>query len=323
MSHVTYSMFRPLRHVKRPFMRAALSRSYINIRSGGRRFATFPSNSIAVWLGASTSSIFFFSYMVDSSSSRKSLSNIEEYFVSTTIRELHHRIIGLVTQNPKMVRCDAVVSEPQLPETSVTHYSEMYDADLDDDSSGYTEEDRFYECVTYHRSLLHDYLRRWGPRPYQLEDETAKDSDKTATTSSETSSDDGNSSSIETTEAHRQVSAQSKSRWPRNVPTAQEVTALECDLVFCERNPKLEGKGNDKACQETKFQIAAYYVSPQNDDRVSQREKGFLVIKELAEQGYADAMCYYGTFLALLQIGIVSRHLTVAFWFTHRRKPIE
>ena len=151
--------------------------------------------------------------------------------------------------------------EPTLPHvgTAVQHYSEAYDPDLDLDSSGYTEEERFYQCVSYHRSLLHDYNRRWGQQQQQQSD--------TTTTST----------------------------WPRNIPHTEEVAALECDLFYCQRSPEYH---NDIGfCHSTKFRIASYYVSPQNNhDTYTRREKGFRVIKELAEQGYPDAMCLYGTY---------------------------
>jgi hypothetical protein len=299
LSHVAYSMCRPLRHVKRPFTQGA-GPHFRDVRSRGCRIVTFLLNSRTAWIGTSTTTIFFFSYFfgveMSFSSSLKSSFKEEEYFVLSIQRELYCRIVRSITQTPNVVQCDAVI-ESQLPETTATHQHEnLYNVDLDDaDSSGYTEEGRFYECVTYHRSLLHDYLRRWGPRPCQQDDMTANDSGQTATTSSETSSDE------EANREYRKVPAgNGKSRWPRNVPTAQEVTALECDLFFCERNPKYRRRNDVKACHETKFLIAAYYASPENEDRISQREKGFLVVKELAEQGYADAMCFYGTFLALL-----------------------
>ncbi len=159
-------------------------------------------------------------------------------------------------------------SETILPHvaTAVQHYSEAYDPDLDLDSSGYTEEERFYQCVSYHRSLLHDYNRRWGQQQQQQQ-QHGRCSDTTTTAST----------------------------WPRNVPHMDEVAALECDLFYCQRSPEYQ---NDIGfCQSTKFRIASYYVSSQNNhDTYTRREKGFRVIKELAEQGYPDAMCLYGTY---------------------------
>jgi hypothetical protein len=166
------------------------------------------------------------------------------------------------------------------PEDAIhVHYSELYDPDLDADSSGYTEEERFYQCVMYHRSLLHDYDRRWGNgRIYTAVSSTLDELD------------------ITYSNHHNDT----KSQWPRNVPNARDATALECDLMYCQRSPEYQNSNDHSgsmACQSTKYRIATFYVSKQNNDLRSQREKGFRVVKELAEQGYPDAMCLYGTFV--------------------------
>ena len=184
-----------------------------------------------------------------------------------------------------VTRCDVPSedSESVMPQVATAvHYSEAYDPDLDLDSSGYTEEERFYQCVSYHRSLLHDYDRRWGQgKSYTFPDGAVQ------------SLSSRKSSSKSVVHHHNDT----KTGWPRNIPTADEVTGLECDLFYCQRSP--EYQSNIGFCQSTKFRIASYYVSSQNNDKCSQREKGFRVIKELAEQGYPDAMCFYGMFIQL------------------------
>jgi hypothetical protein len=189
-------------------------------------------------------------------------------------------------------RCDSITEDTTPINTQVTvHYSEAYDPDLDTDSSGYSEAERFYQCVTYHRSLLHDYIRRWGDgtiHPSSQVDEAIS----IKTDHNNPDSNTFNNSIAKNTQYHTDTS----SRWPRNVPHPNEVKALECDLVFCERSP--EYQKDVRVCQSTKFLIASYYVSQYNNtDRYSQREKGFKVVKELAEQGYPDAMCLYGTLI--------------------------
>jgi hypothetical protein len=190
-------------------------------------------------------------------------------------------ILKYKTYRRSETRCDAPHAEdsetvvPQV--TTAVHYSEAYDPDLDLDSSGYTEEERFYQCVSYHRSLLHDYDRRWG----QGKCYTLSDADMQGF-----SNRDANG----TSKAHHHNDT--KTRWPRNVPSADEVTGLECDLFYCQRSPDYQQ--DVRFCQSTTFRIASYYVSSQNHNKHSQKEKGFRVIKELAEQGYPDAMCLYG-----------------------------
>ena len=179
-------------------------------------------------------------------------------------------------------RCDSTTEDADYvaPHISTAvHYSEAYDPDLDLDSSGYTEEERFYQCVSYHRSLLHDYDRRWGQgRSYTLPDY-------------EIQSLSNKNSCHSTSKVHHQNDA--ATRWPRNIPSGEEVAALECDLFYCQRSP--EYHKDMRACQSTKFRIASYHVSSQNNvNKCNQQEKGFRFIKELAEQGYPDAMCLYG-----------------------------
>jgi hypothetical protein len=184
--------------------------------------------------------------------------------------------------------CDSLVDESPTPGNKAAkfHFSEVNDPELDSDISGYSEAERFYECVTYHRSLLHDYDRRWGVGSLSpLSVDMTSNSDEHINLKRVSNASD---------EWNLYTQAVTTSRWPRNVPCCHEVSAMECDLVFCERSP--EYRKDIRVCQSTKFRIAAYYASLQNGDQNSRRENGFRVIKELAEQGYPDAMCYYGTY---------------------------
>lgn len=72
----------------------------------------------------------------------------------------------------------------------------------DDDQqvpTGYTESDRFRDCLEYHRSLLPDYTRRWVPTD---------------------------------------VKKPGRTTWPKNVPSKDEVKDLETDFSFCQRSPR-------------------------------------------------------------------------------------
>lgn len=140
--------------------------------------------------------------------------------------------------------------------------------DLD---SGYTEAERFYQCLDYHRSLLFDYRRRWEKADAEHE-ETGERGENTNSSDKKTSTGNHNS-------------------WPRRVPTDGEISALETDLKFCLRDPN--HVENSASCHNLQFRIASYYLA--QDDPVSQHN-GFKKIKLLAEQGHPDAMCYYGEY---------------------------
>jgi hypothetical protein len=190
-------------------------------------------------------------------------------------------------------RCDSLTEDTSIPTNTETnvHYSEAYDPDLDSDSSGYTEAERFYQCVTYHRSLLHDYVRRWGngKNNSEVDDPTSNNEIK-----NNFESDKSNNKVA----SNMHIYTNTSSRWQRNVPHLNEVKALECDLTYCQHSP--EYKKDVRVCQSTKFLVASFYVSQYNNsNRHSQREKGFRVVKELAEEGYPDAMCLYGKVASL------------------------
>lgn len=129
--------------------------------------------------------------------------------------------------------------------------------DFDDDlPSGYSERDRFFNTLEYHRSLLFDYARRWN--------------DKTQSLNSK---------------IHNSVT------WPRNIPSAHEIPALELDLRFCLMSPNY--RNNIATCQNLQFRIASFYVAQENDPNIQRR--GFQLLKEVADHGHPDGMCLYGT----------------------------
>ena len=76
---------------------------------------------------------------------------------------------------------------------------------------GYSEAERFFEVLAYHRSLLPDYVHRWSKRS----------------------------------------SRTYHARWPRNVPSTEEISSLELDLRFCSRSPNY--RDATSACQDLQF----------------------------------------------------------------------
>jgi TPR repeat protein len=81
--------------------------------------------------------------------------------------------------------------------------------------------------------------------------------------------------------------------WPRNIPAEDDISGLEFDLTFCTRNPSSKNGVNPK-CQDLQFRIASFYIQSQYP---KQQYRGYKLVKELAEQGYADGMCLYGIVL--------------------------
>jgi len=132
--------------------------------------------------------------------------------------------------------------------------------------SGYSEPEKFFQSLEYHRSLLADYIRRW-------QEVEGKSSESLA--------------------------------WPRNIPREHEIAPLEMDLRFCKRSPKY--RDAVKTCEDTQFRIASYYLNQENSEY---QRKGLRMIKELAERGNPDGMCYYGEYFSQVAVRIVfcTRH---------------
>lgn len=127
--------------------------------------------------------------------------------------------------------------------------------------TGYTEAERFYQCLEYHNTLLPDYERRW----------------------------------LDTTdhEEHPPTEIQQKEIWPRRVPVESEIPALELDLQFCLRNLTFrKGKEERRKCENLKFRIASFLIQPERD--AYQQRRGFKILKDLAESSHPDGMCLYG-----------------------------
>lgn len=137
----------------------------------------------------------------------------------------------------------------------------------------YSEVDAFQQCLAFHRSLLSEYNHRWD---YQTS--------KTPTSTG----------------------------WPRNIPSIDDVPALEMDLVYCNRSPK--SKNVKTYRDDLQFRIAACYIT-ETDDEVLQK-KGFQLIKDLAERGHADGMCYYGIIVNDGRVpGVQSNPILATVWW--------
>jgi hypothetical protein len=170
-------------------------------------------------------------------------------------------------------------SDLSLPHVSIS----QCESELDDDHvfpTGHTETDRFFHALDYHRQLLPDYIHRWDDQEsHQLSSTSATPNDEVV---------------FDTL------------TWPRNVPQAYEIPALELDLQFCKRSPTYRQKPTN-ACHNAQFRLAAFYLINSENDPVKQR-KGFDLVKELAEWGHPDGMCLFGalsSFCALFRLSYV------------------
>lgn len=168
-----------------------------------------------------------------------------------------------------------------------------YNNDGDDDmmdSSGYTESERFYQCLKYHRALLSDYQRRWEPQVSLQND----------------NNNDNNVDNI-----HNDNSSYDISAWPTNIPTSSQLPSLIMDLEFCYASLLQSNNSNNihhntlqkKVCQDQQFKIASFYVCQTTNNTNTlhyvdddMKKHGYKLIKELAEQGHPDSMCLLGKY---------------------------
>mmetsp|Transcript_6975 Transcript_6975/g.12526 ORF Transcript_6975/g.12526 Transcript_6975/m.12526 type:complete len:438 (-) Transcript_6975:253-1566(-) len=117
-----------------------------------------------------------------------------------------------------------------------------------------SEQDRYHDTLKYHQEQLKDYQFRW---------------------------------SWENPES-RKIPTVS---WPTEkiIPDPEDVPALMTDLKFCDRSPSRRDDG--AYCNLLRFRLATHLIM-QNDE--NEKKKGLKWIKEMAENGYPDAMCSYG-----------------------------
>lgn len=257
---------------------AHLARASLNRSDRGKR-PSYWNGSLAAAAAASGAGVVVLLTSYDTNvqthpSRAIQLSSFTEVFDSETkfrnFYPKHHRFNASVCP-VHTVRCDANENDGDSTDGDSTDEDGEDEQllPLYDNDSGYTEAERFSQCLEYHRSLLFDYHRRWGQ----------------ADTLDETKNEQGDNPS------KKKTSGTNHNSWPRRIPTDSEITALENDLTFCLRDPNL--KENSESCHNLQFRIAAYYLA--QDDPFAQRT-GFKKIKLLAEQGHPDAMCYYGEY---------------------------
>ncbi|KAL9185314.1 hypothetical protein ACHAXT_003091 [Thalassiosira profunda] len=119
-----------------------------------------------------------------------------------------------------------------------------------------SEPDRFKRVLGYHRSRIAIYRQQWEYK-----------ADSAATTSTTTPS----------------------RSWPDDVPSNDQLSYLLDDVIYCSRSPNF--RSDKEYCNRLRFRVASALII--QFDEESQR-KGLKMLKDLAENGDADAMVYYG-----------------------------
>ena len=133
--------------------------------------------------------------------------------------------------------------------------------------NGLREAERFEQTLDYHRELLPEYRWKW-----------AYGSGATDRVPKSTG-------------------------WPPAPPTDDEVPSLEYDSRFCAvatraRNNGGEANGTAPSssvyCENLQFQLAQYYL---HEDTKERKQRGYDMLKDLAERNNANGMCLYGVYL--------------------------
>jgi len=100
--------------------------------------------------------------------------------------------------------------------------------------------------------------------------------------------------------------------WPQHLPSEQQVPTLETDFYYCTRSPNY--RRDETYCDNLQFRIATYYI--QHSNEVALQQKGFKSIKDLAERGHANGMCYYGIVLNECRVpGVDANPAMAVFWW--------
>mmetsp|Transcript_30817 Transcript_30817/g.65113 ORF Transcript_30817/g.65113 Transcript_30817/m.65113 type:complete len:387 (-) Transcript_30817:2701-3861(-) len=119
-----------------------------------------------------------------------------------------------------------------------------------------TESQRFERVLAYHLSQIASYRRKW--------EYTA---DSSATTATKTPS----------------------RSWPDDVPSTEDLPWLLEDVKYCARSPNF--RSDKDYCSRLSFRVASALLVQFEEES---QERGFEILKKLAETGYPDAMVYYG-----------------------------
>ena len=119
-----------------------------------------------------------------------------------------------------------------------------------------TESQRFQRALAHHRSQISSYRKAWEYSP-----------NSSATTSTKTPS----------------------RSWPDDIPSSDELPWLLADVKYCARSPNF--RSDKDYCSKLSFRVASALLIQFDEES---QERGFEILKSLAENGYSDAMVYYG-----------------------------
>ena len=145
-----------------------------------------------------------------------------------------------------------------------------------------TEQQRFESTLAHHRARIAEYRSRWE---YKMP---------------------GIASSVSTL-----TSTVTPSRsWPEDVPPDDMLSMLMKDIHYCSRSPNF--RSDKEYCNRLRFRVASALII-QFDD--IQQKLGLEMLKSLAENGYRDAMTYYGMCLNDGRAGMDPNPVAAVSWF--------
>jgi hypothetical protein len=145
-----------------------------------------------------------------------------------------------------------------------------------------SEAERFERTLAFHRSKIGEYRSRWE---YKMPGTESSASTLTSTVTPSRS-------------------------WPDDVPPDDMLPMLLNDVQYCSRSPNF--RSDKDYCNSLRFRVASALII-QFDE--SQQKLGLEMLKSLAENGYRDAMTYYGMCLNDGRAGLEPNPVAAVSWF--------
>ena len=145
-----------------------------------------------------------------------------------------------------------------------------------------TEQERFESTLAHHRAKIAEYRSRWE---YKMPRVASSTSTLTSTVTPSRS-------------------------WPEDVPPDDMLSMLMKDIKYCSRSPNF--RSDKEYCSRLRFRVASALII-QFDE--AQQQLGLNMLKSLAENGYCDAMTYYGMCLNDGRAGVDPNPVAAVSWF--------
>lgn len=145
-----------------------------------------------------------------------------------------------------------------------------------------TEQQRFDRTLAYHRAKIAEYRSRWE---YKMPGSESSASTLTSTVTPSRS-------------------------WPDDIPPDDMLPMLLNDIQYCARSPNF--RSDTEYCNRLRFRVASALIVQFDEE---QQKLGLEMLRNLAENGYCDAMTYYGMFLNEGRAGMDPNPVGAVFWF--------